>query len=52
MINFLTLDWESKRVTIGLFEAKSIIGINLVHQLQALFEEYKLTNKIIFYWTK
>jgi hypothetical protein len=49
VINFLTLDWESKHVTIGLSEIKGTIGINLVHQLQALFEEYKLTNKINFY---
>ncbi len=31
VINFLTLDWESKHVTIGLFEAKNTIGINLVN---------------------
>jgi hypothetical protein len=49
VIKFLTLDWESKHATIGLFETKGTIGINLIHQLQALFEEYKLTNKIIFY---
>jgi hypothetical protein len=49
VINFLTLDWEPKHVTIGLFEAKDITRINLVNQLEALFEEYKLTNKIICY---
>jgi hypothetical protein len=31
VINFLTLDWESKHVTIGLFEAKNTIGINFVN---------------------
>jgi hypothetical protein len=31
------------------FEAKGISGINLLNQLQALFEEYKLSNKIICY---
>jgi hypothetical protein len=46
VINFLTLDWELKHVTIDLFEAKDTIGINFVNQLQALFEEYKLINKI------
>jgi hypothetical protein len=49
VINFLTLDWKSKHVTIGLFETKGTIGINLIHQLQALCKEYKLINKIIFY---
>jgi hypothetical protein len=47
VINFLTLDWKLKHVTIGLFKAKGITGINFVNQLQALFEEYKLINKII-----
>jgi hypothetical protein len=41
MINFLTLDWEPKHVTIGLFEAKCITRINLICQLQVLFEEYR-----------
>ncbi len=49
VINFLTLDWEPKHVTIGLFEAKGITRIILASQLQALFEEYKLINKIICY---
>jgi len=31
------------------FGAKGISGINLLNQLQTLFEEYKLSNKIIFY---
>jgi hypothetical protein len=31
------------------FEAKGTSGINLLNQLQALFEEYKLNIKIIFY---
>jgi hypothetical protein len=30
VINFLTLDWESKCVTIGLFEENNTIGINLI----------------------
>jgi hypothetical protein len=29
VINFLTLDWEPKHATIGLFEAKNITKINL-----------------------
>jgi hypothetical protein len=33
----------------GLFEAKRTFGVSLVSQLQTLFEEYKLTNKIICY---
>jgi hypothetical protein len=45
----LTLDWEPKHITIGLFEAKGTSWVSLVGQLQALFEEYKLTNKIICY---
>jgi hypothetical protein len=49
VINFITLDWESKHVTIGLFNGKEIIGINLVSQLQVLFEKYNLINKIICY---
>jgi hypothetical protein len=49
MINFLTLGWEPKHITIGLSEAKGTTRINLANQLQALFEEYKLTNKIICY---
>jgi hypothetical protein len=49
VINFLTLDWEPKHVTIGLFEAKGTFGVSLVGQLQALFEKYKLTNKMICY---
>ncbi len=47
VIDFLTLNWELKHVAIGLFEAKGISRVDLVGQLQALFEEYKLTNKII-----
>jgi hypothetical protein len=31
VMNFLTLDWESKHVAIGLFEAKNTIEINLVN---------------------
>jgi hypothetical protein len=49
MINFLTLDWESKHITIALFEAKCIIRINLVNQLQVLFERNRLISKIICY---
>jgi hypothetical protein len=49
VINFLTLDWEPKHATFGLFEVKCITRINLVNQLQALFEEYKLINKNICY---
>jgi hypothetical protein len=49
VIIFLALDWKLKHVTIGLFEAKGTIGINFVNQLQALFEEYKLINKILLY---
>jgi hypothetical protein len=49
VINFLTLDWEPKHVTIGLIKTQGITRINFVNQLQALFEEYKLTNKIICY---
>jgi hypothetical protein len=30
VINFLTLDWESKHVTLGLFEKNNTIGINLI----------------------
>ncbi len=41
VINFLTLDQEPKHVTIGLFEAKGTTKINLVSQLQTLFEKYK-----------
>ncbi len=33
VINFLTCVWEPKHVTIGLFEAKGTIGINLVNEL-------------------
>jgi hypothetical protein len=31
VISFLTLDWEPKHVTIGLFKTKGIIEINLVN---------------------
>jgi hypothetical protein len=43
------LDCEPKHVTIGLFEAKNRTRINIGNQLQVLFEEYKLINKIICY---
>jgi len=33
VINFLTLDWEPKHVTIGLFEAKNTTKINLASQI-------------------
>jgi hypothetical protein len=49
VIIFLTLDCELKHVTIGLFEAMSDTRINIGNQLQVLFEEYKLINKIICY---
>ncbi len=51
MTNFLTLDWEPKHVTIGLFEAKGTTIINLAYLLQVLFEEYKLI-KIFFCYVK
>jgi hypothetical protein len=47
VINFLTLHSKLKHVTIGLFETNGITIINFGGQLQTLFEEYKLTNKII-----
>jgi hypothetical protein len=47
VINFVTLDWEPKHVTIDLFEVKNTIGINPSSQLQVLFEKYTLANKII-----
>ncbi len=50
VINFFTLDWKPKHVTIGLFEAKGTTRINFVNQLKVLFEEYKLINKIIVVW--
>ncbi len=31
VINFLTLDWEPKHVTLGLFEAKGITIVNLAN---------------------
>jgi len=49
VINFLTLDWKPKLVTIGLFEAKGSFRVNLVGQLQVLFKKCKFTNKIICY---
>ncbi len=49
VINFLTLDWEPKHVTIGSFEAKGTTIINLANRLQVLFEEYKLINKSFCY---
>ncbi len=42
LISFLTLHWEPKHVTIGLFEVKGITRINLVSKLQTLFKvDYK-----------
>jgi hypothetical protein len=49
VIIFLTLDWKPKHATIGSFQVKGTTRINLVNQLQALFEEYKFINKIICY---
>jgi len=49
VINFLTLYSKLKHVTINLFETNGITIINFGGQLQTLFEEYKLTNKIICY---
>jgi hypothetical protein len=46
---FLTLYLKLKHVTIGLFEENGITIINFDGQLHTLFEEYKLTNKIIYY---
>jgi hypothetical protein len=43
------LDWEPKLVKISFFEAKGASKVNLVGQLQVLFKEYKLINKIICY---
>jgi hypothetical protein len=31
VINFLTLDWEPKHVTLGLFEAKGTTRVNLAN---------------------
>jgi hypothetical protein len=49
VINFLTLDWEPKLVTTGLFEAKRTFKVNLAGQLQVLFKEYTYINEIIYY---
>jgi hypothetical protein len=42
VISFLTLHWEPKHVTIGLFEVNDIIKITLASKLQTLFEKYEL----------
>jgi hypothetical protein len=38
VINFLGFDWQSKQVTIGLFEATKIIGQTLANNLTKLLD--------------
>jgi hypothetical protein len=49
VISSLTLGWESKHVTIGVFYLKGTWDIWCTKQLQFVFQEYGLTNKTICY---
>jgi len=49
VINYLTFDWKSKHVIVGMFEAKGTTCFGLVNQLKVLFQKYNLINKIICY---
>jgi hypothetical protein len=49
VINFLDKNWQPKKVTINLFEAKETIGQALARNLKELLDSYGLNNKIIAY---
>jgi hypothetical protein len=45
IINFLTLDWEPKLVTIGLFEAKGTSRVSLAGRLQVFLRSKNLLTR-------
>jgi hypothetical protein len=47
VINFFDENWQSKKVTIGRFEATETIGQTLARNLRNLLNSYGLNNKII-----
>ncbi len=49
VIYFLGVDWHSKHIKIGLFEAIENIGEVLVRNLITLLDEYGLRKKIVTY---
>ncbi len=49
MIYFLGVDWHSKHIKIGLFEAIENIGEVFVRNLITLLDEYGLRKNIVFY---
>jgi hypothetical protein len=49
VLNFLRVDWKSKHIAIGLFEAIDNFGQSLVKILIELFNKYELRKKIIAY---
>ena len=49
VVNFLSADWESMHVTVGLFEANDTTGAAFAVQLQLLLENFDLTKKVICY---
>jgi hypothetical protein len=48
-INFLDENWQPKKVTFILFEAKKTIVQAFVRNLRELLDSYRLSNKIIAY---
>jgi hypothetical protein len=46
--NFLIVDWQSKHITLGLFEATNINGQTLAKNLTDLLDNYALRRKIMF----
>ncbi len=50
VINFLTLDWEPKHVTIGLFKTKGIVEINLVNNYKFYLRNISWLTKIFVMW--
>ncbi len=49
VVNFLSVNWQSKHVTIGLFEALKTIGQAFLLKNQPLLNFFGLTKKIITY---
>jgi hypothetical protein len=48
VINFLTLDWESKHVTIGLFEQKALLELILFINCKLCLRSTNYLTKLFF----
>jgi hypothetical protein len=49
VVNFLSIKWEAKHITIRLFKMFNTNGVTMVPRLQQLLDKFSLTQKIFTY---